>query len=165
MVLRQDLRLADHQLVAFAPHHLDQDGQLQFAAAHHPERFRSARLLHSNRDIGQQFLVQPVAQIARRDVLAFAAGERRGVDGEHHRDGRLVDLDLRQRLRSFRAGDGLADGDAFDAGDRQNVARPADGFVHALQAFEGVELGDLGLLKRAVELGDCRLRRRDAACR
>ena len=27
-----DFRLADHQLEAFAPHRLDQDGQLQFAA-------------------------------------------------------------------------------------------------------------------------------------
>ena len=54
----------------------------------------------------------------------------------------------------FGAGDGLADGDAFHAGDRQNVAGPADGFVHALQAFERVQLGDARLLEDAVQLGD-----------
>ena len=69
--LGQDLRLAHRQLEAFAPHHLDQDGQLQFAAAHHLERVRSARFLHANRNVGQQFLIQAVAQIARRDVGAL----------------------------------------------------------------------------------------------
>ena len=39
-----------------------------------------------------------------------------------------------------------------------------DGFVHALQAFERVELGDAGLLDRAIELGRWRLHRRGAAC-
>ena len=37
---REDLRLAHHQLVAFAAHHLDQDGELQLAAAHHLEGVR-----------------------------------------------------------------------------------------------------------------------------
>ena len=32
--LGDDLRLADHKFVAFAAHHLNQDGELQFAAAH-----------------------------------------------------------------------------------------------------------------------------------
>ncbi len=31
--LGHDFRLADHQLVTFAPHHLDQDGKLQFSAS------------------------------------------------------------------------------------------------------------------------------------
>ena len=69
MVLGQDLRLADHQFVAFAAHHLDQDGELQFAAAHHLEGVGAARFLHADRDVGEQFLVQPVAQIARGDEL------------------------------------------------------------------------------------------------
>ena len=33
VVLGDNLRLADHQLVAFAPHHLNQNRELQFAAA------------------------------------------------------------------------------------------------------------------------------------
>ena len=34
--LGDDLGLADHEFVAFAAHHLDQDGKLQFAAARAP---------------------------------------------------------------------------------------------------------------------------------
>ena len=41
----------------------------------------------------------------------------------------------------------------------------AYGFVHALQSLERVQLGDLGLLQRAVELGRSPRRRRSAACR
>ncbi len=36
----------------------------------------------------------------------------------------------------------------------QNVARPRDGFVHALQALERIELRDLRLLNPAVEMAD-----------
>ena len=155
MVLGQDFRLADRQLVAFAAHHLDQDGELQFAAAHHLEGVRAAGLFHADRDVGQQFLVQPVAQIARGDVLALR--------GPANGDVLMVNVIAMvgssiwmcgSGFGSLGAGDGLADGDAFDAGDGQNVARAADGFVHALQAFERVQLGDLGLVDRAVELGD-----------
>ena len=59
-----------------------------------------------------------------------------------------------ERLRRLRAGHSLADGDSFHARDRQNVARTADGFIDALQSFERIQLGDLGLVKRAVQLGD-----------
>ena len=51
-------------------------------------------------------------------------------------------------------GDGLADGDAGDAGDGDDVADRGLGDVGALEAVEGEELGDLGLLQRAVALGD-----------
>ena len=45
--LGDDLRLAHHQFVAFATHHLDQDGELQFAAAQHLERIRRAGVFHA----------------------------------------------------------------------------------------------------------------------
>ena len=92
--------LPTRQFVAFAAHHFDQDGELQFAAAHHFEGV-VAQFLHADGDVGEQFLIQALAQIARGDPLALPAGERRGVDGERHRDGRLVDLDRRQRHREF----------------------------------------------------------------
>jgi hypothetical protein len=150
---RQDLRLAHHQLIVFAPHHLDQDGQLQLAAPHHLERI-VAQFLHPDGNVGQQFLVEPLAQIAGGHVGALPAGERRRVDGERHGDGGLVDLHLGQRAGILGAGDGFADGDAFHAGDGQKVAGPADGFVHPLQAFERVQLGDAGGVLRAVQLAD-----------
>ncbi len=99
--LGQDLGLAHHQLKAFAPHHFDEDGELQLAAAHHLERVGPAGFFHADGDVGQQFFIQPVAQIARSDELPFAARERRRIDGERHRDGRLVDLDVRQRVWDF----------------------------------------------------------------
>ena len=76
----EDLGLPHLQFITFASHHFDQDGKLQFAAAHHFERIRAAGLFHANRHVGQQFLIETVAQIARCDELAFAAGERRVVD-------------------------------------------------------------------------------------
>jgi hypothetical protein len=38
--LGDDLRLADHEFVAFAAHHFDENRKLQFAAAHDRERHR-----------------------------------------------------------------------------------------------------------------------------
>ena len=134
--LRQDLGLADHQFVAFAPHGLDQNRQLQLAASHDATGFGTARFLNSKGDIRQQLFFQTLAQIARCDVRAFAAGERRCVDRENHRDRRLIDLNVRQRLRRFRIRDGLADVYSLNPGNRENVAGLADGFIDALQAFE-----------------------------
>ena len=150
--LRQDLGLANHQLVAFAPHHFDQNGQLQFAAPHHFECVRTAGLFHADGDIGQQFLVQPVAQITRRDELSFAAGERRVLTVNVMA---IVGSSIwmcGSGFRSLRAGDGFADGDAFDARDREDVAGPADGFVDALQALERVQLRDPCLLNEPSSL-------------
>jgi len=45
-----------------------------------------------------KFFIEAVAQVARGDPLAFAAGEGRGVDREGHGDRGLVDLDGRERV-------------------------------------------------------------------
>ena len=63
-VANDDLGLADHQLKTFAAHGLNQNGQLQFAAAEYPERFRRVGILHANGNVGQQFALQAIAQIA-----------------------------------------------------------------------------------------------------
>ena len=68
-----DFRLADHQLVAFAAHGFDQDGQLQFAAAQHAKGFGRVGMFHADGDVGEQFFCQAVANIARGQPLAFAA--------------------------------------------------------------------------------------------
>ena len=138
---RKDFRLTDHQLEPLAAHHLDDNGELELAAAHHLERVR-AEFLDANGDVGQQLLVEPVAQVPRGDPLPFPPAERRRVDRELHRDRGFVDMNCRERFRSLDAGDGLADGDAFHAGDGEEVARQPDGFVDALEPFEGVKLGD-----------------------
>ena len=95
--------------------------------------------------------------------MAFAAGEGRGVDGEHHRDGRLVDLDLRQRLRGFGVGDGFADGDAFHAGDGQDVARA--GVVSSTRFRPSNEYSLVMLASSATGRPACRCRLRRRAQR
>ena len=44
--LRENLGLADRQLVAFAPHGLDENGQLQLTAPHHTIGFGATRFFH-----------------------------------------------------------------------------------------------------------------------
>ena len=59
-----------------------------------------------------------------------------------------------KRRGIFGVGDGLADGDAFDAGDGDDVAQRGFRDVGSLEAGEGKQLGDLGLVQRSVQLGD-----------
>jgi hypothetical protein len=61
--LGDDLRLRHRQLITFAPHHLDQDGKLQFAAAEHFEIIRSRTFFHFQRYVRQQLFFQPLPQI------------------------------------------------------------------------------------------------------
>jgi len=63
-LLRDDLGTADHHLEALAAHHLDKDAELQLAAAQHLERVGRARLLHLERDVGEQFFLQAIAKVA-----------------------------------------------------------------------------------------------------
>src|SRR5437660_4640220 len=39
----------------FRSHRFDQDGELQFSAAEHAERFRRVRVFHTDRDVGEEF--------------------------------------------------------------------------------------------------------------
>ena len=71
--MSDDLGLADHQLVSFAPHHLDQDGELQFAAAHDLEGIRGAGLFDSERNVGQQFFFADVRADCARSHTALRA--------------------------------------------------------------------------------------------
>ena len=90
-----DLRLADRELEALAPHHLDQDGQLQLAAALHLPGVRPLGRQHPDRDVADELGVEPVLHQPGGELLAALTGQRRGVDADRHRDGRLVDGDQR----------------------------------------------------------------------
>ncbi len=153
-VLGHDLGLAGHQLIALAAHGFDHDGKLQFAATHDFEGIGAAGFLDADGNVGEQLLLQALAQVARGDVLPVEAGERRGVHRELHGDGGLINRDVRQRGGIFGAGDGLADGDAGDSRDRNDVAQFGFRNVDALQPVEGKQLGDPHFLQGAVELGN-----------
>ena len=91
----EDLRLADRELEAFAAHVLDQDGQVQFAAAGDAEHIGVGGLLDAQRDVALQFAHQAIADLTAGHELALASGERRGVDLEGHRERRFGDIDRR----------------------------------------------------------------------
>src|SRR6188508_2994181 len=86
--------------------------------------------------------------------MPFPPGERRRVDGEHHRDRRFINLNVGQGQRIFRIRYRFADIDSFHTRYRENVAWPPDGFIDTLQPFERIQLRDFRLLKAAIELRD-----------
>ncbi len=106
-----------------------------------------------DRDVGQRLLLQALLELARGDVLAVAAAERGVVDRQHHRDRRLVDLDVRQRPRVLALGERLADAHVLDAGDGHDVARARLGDLDPLQPVVAVEQGDLGRRRRCRRAG------------
>ena len=78
----------------------------------------------AQRHVADELAVEPVLDQAGGDLGALdAAGQRRGVRADRHRDRRLVDGDQRQRVRVIGVGERLADRDLRDAGDRDDVAR------------------------------------------
>ena len=86
LVVGDDLRVRDAELEALAAHRLDEDRELQLAAAEDLEGVRGVGGLDPDRDVREQLLLEPVLDVARGDPAALAAGEGRGVDREDHRD-------------------------------------------------------------------------------
>ena len=76
------------------------------------------------------------------DVFAVLARERAVVDGKYHRQCRFVDIDRGQCFRMFRIGDGLADVDVFETGDRDDVAHLRVVRFHARQTVVRVQTAD-----------------------
>ena len=141
-LLVDDVRAGNLEFVILAAHLLDEDREVQLAAAGNLEGVGRVRLLDAHRDVRLDLLEQAVADVARGDVLALAARKRGVVDHEQHRDGRLVDLDERQRLHMRGVAGRLADVEVRHAGDRDDVAERSAFRVDALEALELVELRD-----------------------
>ena len=83
----------DGELEALAAHRLDQHRQVQFAAARNAEAIRIVGVLDAQRDVVFELLVEALANLAARQVLALAARKRRLVDLEGHADRRFIDLE------------------------------------------------------------------------
>ncbi len=62
IILVDHARPAHGQLVAFAAHVLEQDGQVQFAAAGDAEHVGVLGVLDAQRDVGLQFALQALAR-------------------------------------------------------------------------------------------------------
>jgi hypothetical protein len=149
LLLDDDLRLGDRELVALAAHVLEQDGDVELAAAVDLEAVRLGEV-DLEADVDLELLLEARADLARVHELARATDERRGVHEEVERDGRLVDANRRQRLRGRIGAEGVADVDLREARDEADVARGDLGRLLARGALKGEELGDLARVGAAV---------------
>ena len=152
-VLGDDVGPRHLQLVAFAPHHLDENGQLQLAAADHLHLFRrcpcprlAATRCRAARESSRSRRFRDVTYWPSRpaigDVLTpkiiDTVGSSTGMRG--------------MATRCSGLGDRLADRDVLDAGETDDVAGGRLLDLHALQAVEHEQLGDPCLLGAPVEL-------------
>ncbi len=120
--MQNDFRLRDLQFVAFPAHLFDQDAEMQLSTASDQEPVRTVRFLHAQGDIRFELFEQSLAQVPRREELAFTARERAVVHGEGHLDGRLIDCDAREGHRLLGVGDGVADAHLVQSGDGDDFA-------------------------------------------
>ncbi len=159
-VFRADhnFRLTHHQLKTFAPHRLDQNRELQFAAPQHAERFRCVRVFHADGDVGQQFFLQAITEVARSEKRSLFAGKRAAVHGKNHRQRGLVDQQRFQRHGVRQIRDAFADLDAFNAGNRHEIASRDRLCFIAFQASKRIQLGDARRRQLAVQLADAHVR-------
>ena len=137
-------RAAHRQLIALAAHVLEQDGEVQLAAAADQEAVGLAGVLDTQRHVLQQLAVESLADLAAGHELALAAGQRAIVDLEGHGQRGLVDGDRRQRVDVLRVAQSHADVDLLDAGDQDDVAGQRLLGWHAFEAVELEHLPDLG---------------------
>jgi small GTP-binding protein len=103
-------------------------------------------------ELALAILVEALQHLAGGELVALLARERRRVDAERHREAGLVDGDRRERDGVVRVGQRLADGHLGETGDGADLTRAGFGRVDAVERLGDVELGDLDLLDRAVEL-------------
>jgi hypothetical protein len=146
--------LSHLELVPFAAHHLDQDGELELAAPRHAERVRRVGLVDPHRHVRPHFLEEPLPEVPGGDVLPVAPGEGGDVRREQHGDGGLVDADRREGHGAFGIGQGLPDVHRLDAGDRDKLPRTGLGHLDAPEALVHVDDRQLGRLHRASAADD-----------
>src|SRR2546422_675312 len=83
------------ELVAFAAHRLDEDREMELAAAAHDERVRGVGVRDTERDVALELRIEPLAELAACHELPLTPGERAVVDAEAHAKRRLLDADPR----------------------------------------------------------------------
>ena len=81
----EHLRLADRHLEAFAPHDLGEHRELELAAALDLPGIGTEGGEDAERDVADELLVEALLHLARGQLVAFGAGERRGVDADRDR--------------------------------------------------------------------------------
>ena len=161
----QHLRPRHAELEALAAHGLDQNAELQLAAAGDLHRVALIGFGDAQRDIALGLAQQAVADHAARHLVAFGAGERRIVDAEGHGERRRIDRLGRQRLGDLGRADGVRHRGVGQPGERDDVAGGSLVERDALKPAEGEHLGDAALLDQPAVMVEHldRLVRRDGA--
>ena len=146
VLAEQNARTGNRQLVAFTAHGLDQNAQLQLAAAADFECVTRFGVLHGDRHVAFCFFVQTVADHTRGYFRAFGAREWGIVhrDGDRHRW--WIDRGRFQCMRNFNRTDGICNGRVGQAGDGNDRTCSRFAYWHALDTVERQQLGDAALL-------------------
>ena len=88
------LRLTYLKLISFTAHCLDQDREVKHATAKHYPHISSLAPFSTRRArFRVELTLEAVPMMARGHIFSIFSEERRIVDGECHRHGRLVDSD------------------------------------------------------------------------
>src|SRR5665811_438703 len=115
------LGLANLKLVALSSQGLDKYREMKLAAA--GEYIIAVLIdLHSQGDVGFQFPLDPLENLAAGNILPLHTGQRRSIGANGHLQGRLLDLDDRQHFGVVAVGDCLADTGVPDTGQRHDIA-------------------------------------------
>ncbi len=128
-----NFRTGNRQFETFTTHIFNQHGQVQFATTGYTERIRIFGFFNAQRHVMHQLFVQTVKNLTRSHKLTFFTAERRGVNAEEHRHGRLINGQRRQRFNVLRVADGVGNVQLAQTGDRNDIARFGDIAVDTLQ--------------------------------
>src|SRR5580704_10015395 len=153
-----DFRFPNHEFVTLTAHGFNQDRRLQFPAAQHAKGVRGSGIFYTQRHVGEQFLFQARANVARSDELALAAREGRGIDGENHRERGFINGKRSQGRGIREIRDALAYLYTFHARNCDDISSSYLLSLVALQTAEREEFGNLRRLNRVIQFRNCHLR-------
>ncbi len=154
VLLEQDARAADLELVALATHLLHEDREVQDATAGDLGAGLVGKLLDAHGHVVLALLHEALLELATTHDVALAADERRGGGLEDDRQGGRVDLDGVELDGVLGVGVDVADVGRVDAHDGRDVAGLRLGALLAAKVVEGEELLDLAHGAAAVVLDD-----------
>src|SRR5207237_9788643 len=153
-----------HYLIAFAPHLLDEDRDLHFAARIDLKCASRFRVVDLERDIAARFANKPLMKMPCRDKFSFAAGKRRIVDQNVHANRRRIDIHELQWRPFLAIGQRFADVNFLETSEPYDVTGGRMLYFDLLQSRIGKKRRDCGPLPAAVTLdADDRIAHRTAA--
>ena len=141
-----DFRLRDSELIAFAAHRLNQDGQVQLSSSGNAECIRIVGILYTERYVRVKLAQKSFSDLSRCAVRSFTSRKRAVVNDKVHGDRRLGYLLERNRVFLTYFADRIADLEITDTGDRYDRTDFRFLHIHLAQTVEFVKLGDPGLL-------------------